>query len=102
MFKLEIFLPVYDLKGIQFEYQAYDDVQNTLIHRYGGVTAFMRTPASGFWKNTLGQIEKDDVAIFEVMTEEIDRVWWQGFRKQLEHQFAQQEILIQATQIERL
>jgi hypothetical protein len=34
--------------------------------------------------------------IFEVMTDDLDRVWWSGFRKDLERRFRQENVVVRA------
>jgi hypothetical protein len=44
----------------------------------------------------------DDIVIFEVMTDDLERAWWSSCRARLEAKFAQDEVLIRAASIERL
>jgi hypothetical protein len=46
--------------------------------------------------------ERDNIAVIEVMTDEIDPPFWQAFRRKLERELAQQEIVIRAQQVNRL
>jgi hypothetical protein len=45
---------------------------------------------------------RDDIIVIEVMTDALDRGWWQHFRERLEDTFEQDEIVIRAAAIERL
>jgi hypothetical protein len=47
-------------------------------------------------------INRDDVVIFEVMTDQLDRPWWVQYRRDLEQRFRQIELVIRASSIERL
>jgi hypothetical protein len=38
----------------------------------------------------------DDIVIFEVMTDDLERAWWSSCRARLEAKFAQDEVLIRA------
>lgn len=76
-------------------------VRKTLTEKFGGVTAFTRAPAEGLNKDQ-GRIVHDDIVVIEAMTEELDRNWWSAYRKTLEKEFAQDEIVIRASTIERL
>ena len=49
-----------------------------------------------------GDIRRDDIAIFEVMTETVDQDWWRAYREVLEKRFAQEEIVVRAVHIKRL
>lgn len=55
----------------------------------------------GAWADN-GTLELDRIVIAEVMTEGLDRDWWRDFRERLERQLAQDEIVIRATEIDRL
>ena len=72
-----------------------------LADRFGGATAFTRSPAEGLWKEA-DDVEHDRMVIVEVMVEEIDKPWWSAYRSRLEQEFQQKEILIRATQCQNL
>ena len=55
-----------------------------------------RAPARGVWKDDTGGTARDDIVIFEVMTEDLDRPWWTNFRKELEKRFRQENVVIRA------
>ena len=40
--------------------------------------------------------------MFEVMMDELDRAWWQGYRERLEQRFRQDEVVIRMIAAERL
>ena len=74
-----------------------------LTERFGGLTAYTRAPAQGLWAEDGGEPpQRDDIVVYEVMADTLDRPWWRGFRKLLERRFAQDELVIRAQQIERL
>lgn len=102
MLLIEIFLPVFDNAGTPIPRETFDRVRTELTERFGGITAFIRSPAMGLWRDKRGDVQQDDIAIFEVMADELDRRWWQRYRQELESRFAQQEIVIRALPIERL
>lgn len=102
MFLIEIYLPTRDNQGDRFPQSAFEQVRNELTERFGGVTAFMRSPAIGLWADRSGEVRRDDIAIFEVMTDAVDRDWWQEYRTTLESRFRQDEVVVRAIQIERL
>ena len=41
-----------------------------------------------------GQVEKDDIVIFEVMADDLDPVYWRGLRAQLEADLQQSEVVV--------
>jgi hypothetical protein len=67
----------------------------------GGLTAFTRAPAEGHWRDA-GETRRDDIVVFEVMAENLDRDWWRAYRRELERGFRQEEIVIRVQDIEIL
>ena len=102
MYLVEFLLPLYDNEGTPFAKPDFERVRRELTDRFGGVTAFMRSPAMGFWADETGTVRHDDLAGFEVMTERLDRDWWQTYREQLCARFRQREIVVRATAFEKL
>jgi hypothetical protein len=96
MYLVQILLPVYDNEGQAFDTREYVALRSELADRFGGVTAYTRAPARGVWKDDAGETTRDDIVIFEVMTEELDREWWTGFRKDLEKRFRQESVVVRA------
>lgn len=78
-----------------------DTIRAELTDRFGGVTLHSNAPAEGSW-NDEGDLERDRVIIAEIMTEMLSRTWWAEFRERLEKQLSENEIVVRATQIERL
>jgi hypothetical protein len=101
MYQIEIFLPLYDNEGRAFARGEFDRVRRELTDRFGGVTAFTRAPAEGVWKEG-GEETRDQIVIFEVMVARLDREWWGKFRAELGRRFRQEELLIKASEIEKL
>lgn len=99
---VELLLPLRDNEGNEFPRATLDAVRHELTERFGGVTAHLRAPAAGAWKDDGGDVDHDDVVIVEVMAEELDRAWWKDYRRALETRFRQDEVVIRATEIERL
>ncbi|HEX5871981.1 MAG TPA: hypothetical protein VFY65_16240 [Longimicrobium sp.] len=102
MHVIEILLPLRDNEGNAFPRATLDRVRHELTDRFGGVTAHLRAPAAGAWKDDEGDVARDDVVIVEVMADDVDRAWWKEYRRELESRFRQDEIVIRATPIERL
>ena len=99
---VEILLPLYDDRGRQWPQSAFDTVRTELTERFGGVTAFTRSPAVGLWEDPAGRVRRDDVIVLEVMADELDRAWWTRYRRELEARFHQQELVVRAVGCERL
>jgi hypothetical protein len=102
MVTIELFLPLHDQEGHHFPQDFYADVRALLAERFGGVTAFMRSPAIGIWRDDDGIAHRDEIVVFEVMAEQLDTAWWGAYRRQLERRFRQDEVLIRATETKRL
>ena len=73
-----------------------------LTEHFGGLTAYARAPARGLWKTDDGQVARDDIVIFEVLVESLDREWWRDYRAALEARFAQEVLVVRALPIESL
>jgi hypothetical protein len=102
MHLIQLLLPVHDNNGRGFPADSFSQVREDLTERFGGVTAFIRAPAVGLWKESRDDVNRDEVVMFEVLTEQLDKDWWSGYRKQLEDRFDQDEVLIWASGITRL
>lgn len=102
MHLVQLLLPLADNDGQAFPRSAYDRVRYELAERHGGVTAYLRSPAEGLWKEDAGRVSRDDVVIYEVMTEALDHGWWAAYRRTLEARFRQEEVVVRASAIERL
>ncbi|MFP3547146.1 hypothetical protein SB748_27375 [Rhizobium sp. SIMBA_035] len=76
-------------------------VRNELTDAFGGVTMHANAPAEGLWKNE-GDVDRDRIVVVEVMTDKLDRQWWEAYRRELETRLGQDEIVIRAAQVERL
>ena len=98
---IQILLPFSDNHGVPFPNDLLRNIQGELVDRFGGLTAHTRAPAAGIWKSE-GESEKDDIVIIEVMAPSLDENWWRQFRRSLEVQLRQKEIVIRAHEIRRL
>ena len=101
MHLVEILLPLFDNDGKRLAPELYADVREELVGVFGGLTAFSRSPAEGVWEEG-GERSNDDIVIFEVMSDTLDRAWWRRFRERLEREFRQDEIVVRAREVERL
>ena len=101
MHLIEILLPLKGPAGVEFPATEFEQLARELTEQFGGVTAFTRSPAEGRWKNQ-GSTEHDDIVVMEVMTEVLDRDWWEALRIRLMRQFHQEELIIRCRLIEML
>lgn len=99
---VQLLLPTYDNDGKAFPRSYYDDVREELTEQFGGLTAYTRAPAQGIWAEEGDTPKRDDIVVYEVMAEGLDRGWWRSFRAKLEHRFEQEELVIRAHVVERL
>jgi hypothetical protein len=102
MYLVQMLLPLYDNAGRRLSRESFVEVRDELTERYGGVTAYLRSPAQGTWKVQSGAIDRDEVVMCEVMVEELDRAWWSKYRATLERRFGQEELVVRATALEKL
>jgi hypothetical protein len=101
MHMIEILLPLYDNDGNHFDSAPYAAVREELVDHFGGLTAFTRSPAEGLWVED-GKRSRDDIIVFEVMADWIDRGWWRTYRARLEERFRQESIVVRAREVELL
>ena len=102
LYRIELLLPLADNDGRRFGAEVFAEVRETLVERFGGLTAYSRSPAEGLWEEGGGGRSRDDIVIFEVMAPALDRDWWRGYRAELERRFRQDEIVVRAQAVERL
>ena len=99
---VQLLLPLRRRDGAEVPAERFADVRVELTERFGGVTAYTRSPATGLWKRTDADVERDQVIMIEVVVEVFDREWWSQYRTQLEQRFGQEEIHARAIAIDRL
>lgn len=99
---VQLLLPLRDNEGQPFGRAAFGQVRDELIQRFGGVTAHLQAPAEGAWREGGGEVERDQVVVFEVMTEQLERQWWSDYREELRRRFRQEELVVRAVAMERL
>ena len=101
MYLVELLLPLYDNEGRAFGAEALNRVRDELAERFGGVTTFRRSPAEGVWEEG-GEVARDQVVVFEVMADALERAWWAEYRAELERRFRQEKLVVRATEFEEL
>lgn len=98
---VQLLLPLTDPDGKPFPKSVYGDLALRLTDEFGGVTAYSRS-ASGLWESDSGHAERDQLIVYEVMVEQLDRTWWATLRTHLEVALSQQELVIRALDMTRL
>lgn len=99
---IQILLPLCTRDGAEVPAERFAEVRLELTQRFGGVTAYSRSPATGLWKRTEADVERDQVIMIEVVVDAFDRDWWAQYREQLEQRFGQEEVHARAFPIERI
>jgi hypothetical protein len=101
MHLIQILLPTHHRDGSDVGADAFARVRDELTERFGGVTAYTRSPATGLWKSG-AEIERDQVVMVEVVVDVFDRDWWARYRESLEDRFGQEEVHARALAIDRI
>ena len=95
---MQILLPTRTGTGQPVTQARFEELLQELTNKFGGVTSFVRAPGQGLWDKR-GNVERDNIAVIEVMRDELDPPFWHAFRRKLERE---QEIVIRAQQVNRL
>ena len=101
VFLIQLLLPVKDNEGRPFPRGQFDAVRVELTEHFGGVTAFLQSPASGAWKEE-GETVEDELVLYEVLCDALDRGWWKAYRESLQVRFKQELIVARAFPVEML
>jgi hypothetical protein len=101
MHVVQFLLPLRDNERRPFARADFEKVRAELTERFGGVTAFLQSPAMGAWKDE-GETVRDEMVLYEVMVERLDRAWWSGYRAELERRFQQERVMMRALGAETL
>jgi hypothetical protein len=99
---VQILLPLRMRDGTDVPAEMFARVRVELTERFGGVTAYSRSPATGLWKPTETEIERDLVIMVEVVVDLFDGEWWAQYREQLEQRFGQEEVHARAIAIQQI
>jgi hypothetical protein len=99
---VQLFLPLRDNAGAAFPASLFHRVRAELTDAFGGVTAYQRAPATGLWEDGADEVQRDDLVLFEVMVESLDRTWWKDYCADLAERFRQEEVLVRALPCEWL
>jgi hypothetical protein len=99
---VQLLLPVADNEGRAFAPEVYADLRRTLVERFGGATAYVRSPAEGLWAPRAGEVNRDRIVLVEVMDTDYDPGWWRACRATLERVLRQQAVVVRALPMEQL
>jgi hypothetical protein len=78
------------------------ETRRELAERFNGLTAYLRSPAKGWWTAPDGRAERDDVVMVEVVTDTFDRAWWRTYAATLAARFGQRSIHLRAVPVDML
>jgi len=98
---VQILLPLFDNAGRRIARRKFDAVRCELTERFGGLTAYPRAPAEGWWR-TPHRTQRDDIVVVEIMVARVDAAWWRRYRALLERRFRQQHIVIRSQSMRQL
>ena len=101
MYLIQMLLPLRDNEDVRFPRVLYEEVRLNLAEHFGGVTTYMRSPASGLWEDK-GDLVSDEMVIYEVMTDRLEREYWRLYRLELQDAFKQDVILIRSLKVDVL
>jgi hypothetical protein len=96
---IQLLLPTRSSDGAPLS-DAVTATRGELVEQFGGVTAYLRSPAAGAWVAPGGDVHEDAVVMVEVVADQFDRLWWHAFASRLKQRFDQQALHVRATAIE--
>jgi inorganic pyrophosphatase len=90
---VQLFLPLYDNKGMPFAEKYYHQVREELTLAFGGTTFYFRSPVLGTWKQE-NKVFKDELLVAEVLTTNREAQFFNAYKSILEKRFKQEEIMM--------
>ena len=92
---VQILLPKETGNGKPVKRKWFEDIVKELTGKFGGATSFVRAPGQGLWRSG-GETQRDNIAVIEVMAEQLEPQFWNAPRKRIERELSQEEIVIRA------
>ena len=103
MHLVQLLIPIYDNERRRFSDAEFRTLRDELVGAFGGLTAYTRSTAEGLWRDDESDTAyRDEIVVYEVMCDTVDRAWWSNYRATLERRFRQDELVIRVQQVERL
>jgi hypothetical protein len=96
MVLIQILLPVATSRGSAEADARVRETRRELVDAFGGLTAYLQTPAQGVWTSPDGERERDAVVMVEIVAEHFDRAWWRQYTATLAGRFQQDVIHVRA------
>ena len=97
---IQILLPRVGTNREPIDDSRFAETRQELVDRFGGVTAYLRAPAQGAWTAPDGRVERDEVVMVEVLSDDFDRAWWRSFSVTLATRFQQESVHVRALSVE--
>ena|ERR1700759_3915771 len=98
MILLQILLPLFRNDGRRFPSTYYAKVRSALLKRFDGLTVYARSPAQGTWRNGK-ENHKEQIIVYEIVAPKFETAFWKKYRRELERQFCQEEVMIRYNDI---
>jgi hypothetical protein len=99
---IQMLLPTKGADVSAFSDDMLAQTRDELIDRFGGLTAYMRSPAAGAWTSPEGHVEEDSVVMIEVIADTFDVGWWRPYAEKLKQRFAQETVHVRACEVQVL
>lgn len=99
---IQILLPLYNNEKQIYQENVFSSIKQELTEKFGGITVYTRSPATGLWKENENKTVRDDIVIYEVMAKDLDSNWWINYREKLQKIFQQNEIVFRTWKAELL
>ncbi|MBX6393210.1 MAG: hypothetical protein IRY96_07025 [Burkholderiales bacterium] len=97
---VQILVPVHDRNGETVPTAAFDDIRHHLKQHFQSVTAHVRMPAERLGSSE-AEPRGEELVVFEIFCERLDRCWWHDFRRHLEPRFGA-KLHVRALPVEKL
>lgn len=100
---VQLFIPLYDQQGKPFPEKFYTAIHTELSEKFGGLTVYTRSSATGIWKENKQKTVHDKLMVYEVLIEDLaDRSYWIKLKSKLENQFSQEELLLLISTVQKI
>lgn len=101
-YQVQLFIPLQDENGKPFPQKYLNALSTELKEKFGGLTVYSRSPATGQWKADAEKTQTDQLIIYEVLLSNPDNSYWTKLKTRLEKQFDQEELLVLITKVQKL
>lgn len=103
MILIQLLLPQATNTGDPVPREQFAAVREELVNHFGGLTAYVRAPATGLWAPPDdAPAQRDDLVVYEVVVPALDRIWWRNYLNRLENIFEQDRLHVRALPMELL